>query len=211
MAENHRHSAANSPSVNSYSVGARSNAGSASGGTPRTVNGKGTILVCSDTSSRSPPIIGPHRQRPQSPNPTLARAVVLSPVPMPRRGTRERRPFGQLLIDQRSIQHSGQIHSENTIRGQCQVNRAHGRRAAFLPTVSDRQQWQKGDSLLNFKFGECSARGSFDRRWLTNGAGSVRSARDAQRALRASTYRLGVLTGAVIVVAVPGLGTRYAR
>src|SRR5437660_8125222 len=98
MAENHRHSAANSPSVNSYLVGARSNAESASGGTPRTVSGKGTILVCSDTSSRSPPIIGPHRQRPQSPNPTLACAVDFgAPLPMPRRGTRERRTFANYL------------------------------------------------------------------------------------------------------------------
>src|SRR5439155_6272107 len=75
MAENHRHSAANSLSVNSYLVGARLNVGSASGGAPRTVSGKGTILVSSDTSSRSPPIIGPHRPRPQSPNPRLACAV----------------------------------------------------------------------------------------------------------------------------------------
>jgi len=29
----------------------------------------------------------------------------------------------------------------------------------FLLTVSNRQQWQKGDSLLNFKFGERVAPG----------------------------------------------------
>ena len=162
MAENHRHSAANSPSVNSYLVGARSNAGSVSGGTPRTVSGKGTILVCSDTSSRSPPIIGPHRQRPQSPNPTLACAADFGAYHRCRRGRPERRPFCQLLIDQGSIQRAGYIHSENTIGSQCQVNRAHGRRTAFLITVSNRQQWQKGDSLLNLKFGESVAAGSFD-------------------------------------------------
>jgi len=70
--------------------------------------------------------------------------------------------FCQLLIDQGSIQRAGYIHSENTIASQCQVNRAHGRRTAFLLTVSNRQQWQKGDSLLNLKFGESVAAESFD-------------------------------------------------
>ena len=61
--------------------------------------------------------------------------------------------FCQLLIGRRSIQRADLIHSENTIGGRCQVNRAQGRSKAFLPTVSNRQQWQKGDSLLNLQFG----------------------------------------------------------
>src|ERR1700736_5956699 len=82
--------------------------------------------------------------------------------------------FCQLLIDQGSIQRAGYIHSENTIGSQCQVNRAHGRRTAFLITVSNRQQWQKGDSLLNLKFGESVAAESLTWRWLTSRGGSVR-------------------------------------
>src|SRR6266481_6128619 len=135
MAENHRHSAANSPSVNSYLVGARSNAGSASGGTPRTVSGKGTILVCSDTSSRSPPIIGPHPKRPQSPIPPLERAVdFAATLPMPRCDKRDRRGFADYLSISNRYSTQAKFILGNTIGGRCQVNRADGRSAAFLPT-----------------------------------------------------------------------------
>ena len=34
------------------------------------------------------------------------------------------------------------------------VNRAQKRSTAFLPAVIEKQQWQIGDSLLNFKFGQ---------------------------------------------------------
>src|SRR5215472_4998631 len=105
IAENHRHSAANSLSVNSYLVGARSAAGSgnggpprtASGGTPRTASGKGTILVCSDTSSRSPPIIVPHIQAVAVPNSPARTRPALLLLPMPHRGKRDKHAFAHYL------------------------------------------------------------------------------------------------------------------
>ena len=73
---------------------------------------------------------------------------------MPGRGKRESRALvNYLSIDDR---YSAQTNfdSSNTIGERFRVNRAHKRGVAFLLTVIKRQQWQIGDSLLNFKFGQ---------------------------------------------------------
>jgi len=71
---------------------------------------------------------------------------------MPGHGKRERRAFANYLSIGDRYSAQANFDSENTIGGRFRVNRAHKRSAAFLPTVIYRQQWQKGDSLLNFKF-----------------------------------------------------------
>jgi hypothetical protein len=119
-----------------------------------------------------------------------------APLAMPGRAKRETRAFANYLsIGDRYSAHAN-FDSENTIDGQFRVNRAHKRSRSFLPTVIHRQQWQKGDSLLNFKFGRCSgtvrllagnppaideggadAGGSVltcEMRWLTGRCGSVK-------------------------------------
>src|SRR5215475_11477221 len=185
MAENHRHSAANSPSVNSYLVGARSNAGSVSGGTPRTVSGKSTILVCSDTSSRSPPIIGPHRQRPQSPNPTPACAVDFGArYRLPRCGTRE----GRLFVNYLSIRDRYSAPAKFILRI---LSRAYAK--SIEPTADIRLFCQPcliGNSgrkaTICRTFSLLPRRvGSLKQRWLTHRAVSASECRDAQRALPA--------------------------
>lgn len=121
-----------------------------------------------------------------------------APLAMPGRDKRETRAFANYLsIGDRYSAHAN-FNSENTIDGQFRVNRAHKRSRSFLPTVIHRQQWQKGDSLLNFKLVGVAVRlgwlvgyppaideggpddgGSVltsEMRWLTGRCGSVNDA-----------------------------------
>jgi hypothetical protein len=128
---------------------------------------------------------------------------------MPGHGKQESQAFADYLSigDRYSAQTN--FDSENTIGGRFRVNRAHKRKAAFLPTVMKQQQWHIGDSLLNSEFGRLArdrltTRGP-DRnlremsdlselRRLTRQSGSVKDNSDAKRAYRATTYLLDVLT-----------------
>src|SRR3984893_5360008 len=68
IAENQRHNAASSPSVNSYRPGPEARPISVD--LPlRNVSGKGTTFVLSDSSSTSPPLVEPARLREMAPDP----------------------------------------------------------------------------------------------------------------------------------------------
>src|SRR5580692_9379027 len=112
MAENHRHSAASSSSVNSYVVD--EHALSAADRTPLTVSGNGTTFVCFDTLSPRP-VLGLHfcsHAPPERAHPVPTSNRV--PSPLPRRTGKAN--ACRLLVASRPIHHTGQIRSLNTIR-----------------------------------------------------------------------------------------------
>src|ERR1043165_3147909 len=69
IAENHRHSASSSRSVNSYRAGPETLPASAAG-LLRTLSGKATTFVLSNNSSTAPPLVAPAilRKRPPIPS-----------------------------------------------------------------------------------------------------------------------------------------------
>src|SRR5712692_7292121 len=142
IAENQRQSAASSSSVNSYPVG--EHAASVADRMPRTVSGKGTTFVCSDTLSPRPRI-RPHGRSHTPPNVGCASVDRHAATPVLEREP-ERRACADYLSIQDRYRTRAEFDSENTIRRRFRVNRAYGDCVAFQTTVVERQQWQKGDS-----------------------------------------------------------------
>jgi hypothetical protein len=160
MAENHRHSAASSSSVNSYVVD--EHALSAADRTPLTVSGNGTTFVCFDTLSPRPRL-RLHFCSHAPPNATAPyRPPITSPLPFRRRTGKAN--ACRLLVASRLIQHTGQNRSLNTIRRRFRVNRGHIHFKVFQRSVSLQPQWQNGDAFKLAVWGAPDCRPTLEHR-----------------------------------------------